>query len=401
VTDLVRPAAAAGPCDGAPARATLAATTASLNAWIEVDLRAIEHNVQAVRKAVGKGVEIIAVVKANGYGAGMAGIGPVLEAAGVERFAVVWFSEARALRAAGVARPIIVLGHAFASDAPAAVAAGVTLTCESSELGRALSAAAVELGRAAAVHIHVDSGLHRDGLSPAQAVELANALRGLAGVEVEGLSTHMANADEADDSFSDSQQEAFAAVVRELDWIPYRHTANSATALRRPLARYHGVRIGLALHGILPENTPALDVRPVLSLKARLARVFEVGEGEGVSYGLTWRAPRPSRMGLVPVGYADGWRRNLGNEGEVLAGGRRVPMRGRVCMDQFLIDLTDVDGPFVAGDEVVLLGEQGPERITASEVAARAGTIPWDVLASLQARLPRVYHRGDVVERVD
>src|SRR6185312_8752494 len=136
----------------------------------------------------------------------------------------------------------------------------------------------------------------------------------------------------------------FEEAARRLPWIPYRHTANSATALRRQELRYHGVRIGLALHGIVPANSPDPGLRPVLSLKARLARVADVAPGEGVSYGLTWRAERQSRVGLVPVGYADGWRRSLGNTGEVVVRGRRCPMVGRVCMDQFLVDVTDVPG---------------------------------------------------------
>lgn len=386
----------------APPAATrsLAAVTASLNAWVEVDLAALEANVAAVRAAMGDGVDLIAVVKANGYGAGLAGLGSALEAAGVERFAVVWLPEALALREAGVRRPIIVLGHAFPSDAANAVAADVALTCDSIDLGRALSAVALAAGRVARVHVHIDSGLHRDGLSPEEGILLAEGLRGLPGISVEALSTHMANADEEDDSFSGVQQDAFAEVARRLAWIPYRHTANSATALRRPAARYHGVRVGLALHGIVPENSPDPGLRPILSLKARLARVFDVPVGEGVSYGLTWRAPRQSRVGLVPIGYADGWRRSLGNHGVVLAGGQRCPMVGRVCMDQFLADLTDLPAAPAMGDEAVLIGAQGEARIIVDEVAKEAGTIPWDIVASLQARLPRVYHRDGAVERV-
>ena len=183
----------------------------------------------------------------------------------------------------------------------------------------------------------MDTGLHRFGVTLEEAVALAEALRELPHLAVEGLTTHMANADEADDSFAESQHELFAEAVARLPWIPYRHTANSATALRRNAFRYNGVRTGLALHGVLPPNSPGPALSPVLSLRARLARVSNVAPGEGVSYGLTWRAERPSRVGLVPVGYADGWRRGLGNVGEVLLGGERCPMVGRVCMDQFLV----------------------------------------------------------------
>jgi alanine racemase len=230
-------------------------------------------------------------------------------------------------------------------------------------------------------------------------VALAEALRALPNVEVEGLTTHMANADEADDTFADHQHEVFKQAAGRLPWIPYRHTANSATALRRGELRYSGVRIGLALHGELPANTRAPGLTPLLSLRARVARVSDVPEGEGVSYGLTWRAARDSRVALIPVGYADGWRRGLGNAGEVLIQGQRCPMVGRVCMDQFLVDVTATAG-VKEGDVATLIGTDGSARISASEVAERAGTIAWDVLSSLQARLPRLYHRRGAVEAI-
>jgi alanine racemase len=370
--------------------------TASLNAWIELDLDALDGNVRVLRDRIGPAVELIAVVKANAYGAGVALMAPALEAAGVARFAVVWPSEAVALRALGVQRPIIVLGHAFPADAEPAVRNDITLTCHSLALGEALSHAATAQGKTATVHIKVDTGLRRFGVMPDEAVALAAALRTLPNLYIEGLTTHMANADEADDSFADVQHRRFRDIAEQLDWIPYRHTANSATALRREELRYDGVRVGLALHGVLPANTDAGGLRPVMSLKARLARVADVAPGEGVSYGLTWRADRASRVGLVPVGYADGWMRCLGNEGAVLVGGQRCPMVGRVCMDQFLVDVTGVPGA-KEGDEAVLIGAQGNERITADDIAALAGTISWDVMASLQARLPRLALRGDLV----
>jgi len=374
----------------------LSEVTAALNAWLEIDLDALAANVRSLKALLGP-VELIAVVKANAYGAGASVVAPALEEAGVDRFAVVWPHEGYLLRQAGVTRPILVLGHAFPADATQAVRARLTLTCHSRELADALSAAAVAAGTTLPVHIKVDTGLHRFGIELDEAVALATYCRGLPGIEVEGLTTHMANADEADDSFSEEQHRRFEAAARALPWVPYRHTANTATALRRPAFRYSGVRIGLALHGELPANTAGPELRQVLALRARLARVAHVAPGEGVSYGLTWRASRPSRAGLVPVGYADGWRRSLSNAGEVLLRGRRCPVIGRVCMDQFLADVTGVPGA-AEGDVVTLLGADGSERLTATEVARLAGTIAWDLLAGLSGRLPRIYHRsGQVV----
>ena len=241
---------------GMPGATTLEDATAQLNAWIEVDLEALRSNVDTLRQRFGPEVELIAVVKANAYGAGAEGFVPALEAAGVRRFAVVWVAEALGLRKLGIRGDIMVLGHAFPADAQAAVEHDITLTVHSLELGRALSAAAVRLQKTARVHIKVDTGLHRFGVTLEEAVALADALRALPGIEVEGLTTHMANADEPDDSFADEQHERFAEAARRLPWIPYRHTANSATALRRQELRYHGVRIGLALHGLVPANSP-------------------------------------------------------------------------------------------------------------------------------------------------
>ncbi len=377
---------------------TLAQATANENSWIEIDLDAADNNVRSLKAMLGP-AELIAVVKANAYGAGAAMFAPALEAAGVDRFAVVWPHEGYMLRQAGVTRPILVLGHAFPADAVPAVRSGLTLTCNSLELGQALSEAAARAQTKARVHVKVDTGLHRFGLELEAAVALAESLRQLPKLEVEGLTTHMANADETDDSFADHQHELFKAAAERLPWISYLHTANSATALRRTELRYSGVRVGLALHGVLPANTAASGLRPVLSLRGRVARVSAVEPGEGVSYGLTWRATEPSQVALIPVGYADGWRRGLGNRGEVLIRGQRCPMVGRVCMDQFLVDVTAIPG-VREGDIATLIGADGPEHLSATEVAENAETISWDVLASLNARLPRLYHRAGAVEAI-
>lgn len=383
-----------------PTGAALAEITRTLNAWIEIDVDALAHNVGVLRRTIGDGVELIAVVKANAYGHGMAGVVPALEAIGADRFAVVSVAEAVAVRKLGARAPVLVMGHSFPSDAAVAVAQDITLTVHSLELAQALGAAARAAGKVIPVHIKVDTGLHRFGVAPAEAIALAERVRSIDGIAVEGLWTHMANADEADDSFSEHQQETFEAVAAELNWIPYRHAANSATALRRPALRYDGVRVGLAMHGVVPPNTPGDGLRPVLSLKARLARVSTIAPGEGVSYGLTWRAARPTRIALVPVGYGDGLHRSLGNRAHTIVNGRRAPIIGRVCMDHLIVDVTDTPGVVEEGTEAVIIGTQGNEHIGADELAGHAGTISWEILSSLQARLPRVFHRQGTVERI-
>ena len=375
----------------------LASATKALNAWVEVDLDALASNARVLRETAGDAT-VMAVVKANAYGHGASVVGPALEAAGIERFAVVFLPEAITLREAGVTRPVLVLGHSFAEDAEAAVTHDITLTVDTEAQAEAVSAAALRAGKAPVpVHIKVDSGMHRFGLTPTEVTALVNHVRDLEGVTLEAIWTHLANADHEDDSFTIQQDAVVTETIRLVGPVPMRHIANTATTIRHPEFRYDAVRTGLGLYGALPNHTPNPGVRPVLSIKARLARVFDVAPGEGVSYGLTWRAQRPSRVALVPVGYADGYHRALSNRGHVLAGGRRCPIVGLVCMDQFLIDVTDVPGA-AAGDEAVLIGEQGGESISAADVAATIDTISYEVLTGLNRRLPRLGHRNGVVE---
>ncbi len=377
----------------------LSDATRALNAWIEVDLDALANNASVLRSLAGDAT-VIAVVKANAYGHGASIVAPALETAGIERFGAIFLPEALALRDAGVTRPVVVLGHSFPEDADIAVARDITLTVDTPALAERLSAAAVDAGKAPVpVHLKVDSGMHRFGLRTDELAALAAHIRDLEGVTLEGIWTHLANADQEDDSFTATQAAVVQEAVDLAGPVPIRHIANTATTIRHPEFHYEAVRPGLGVYGALPANTPNPGLRPVLSIKARLARVFDVPTGDGVSYGLTWRAPRPSRIALIPIGYADGWQRALSNRGHVLAGGQRCPIVGRVCMDHFLIDVTDVPGPGVArGNEAVLLGEQGGATITAGDIAAPIGTINYEVLAGLNRRLNRLAHRQGTLE---
>tara|TARA_Y100000588_G_scaffold394067_1_gene512653 strand:- start:53 stop:1225 length:1173 start_codon:yes stop_codon:yes gene_type:complete len=376
---------------------SLANTTKALNAWIELDLDALANNASVLRDAAGNAT-VMAVVKANAYGHGAAVVAPALQAAGIERFAVVFMSEAIALRRAGVTRPILVLGHSFPENAKEAVANDITLTIDTANLAKEVSSAAIQAGKAPVpVHIKVDSGMHRFGLAPNEVATLAASVGELPGIVLEGIWTHLANADQQDDSFTIQQNALVEEAVQLAGPVPIRHIANTATTIRRPEFRYDAVRTGIGLYGALPHHTPNPGLQRVLSMKARLARVFDVGSGEGVSYGLTWRTERPSRLALVPIGYADGYHRALSNRGHVLIGGYRCPIVGLVCMDHFLADVTAVPGVSI-GDEVVLIGEQGNETITAGDVAATIDTINYEVLAGLNQRLPRLAHSQGVLE---
>ena len=366
--------------------------------WAEVDLDAVARNTRLL-KGQANGAALMAVVKANGYGHGAVGVARAALAAGADRLGVICVDEAEQLRRAGVSAPILVMGHTPATDAARLVALSLTATVASRETAEALARAAVEQGQRLTVHLKVDTGLNRYGVNPDEALALAAWLRDVPGLEVEGLFTHFASADEADKGCTLDQYARFRRVAEKLDWVPVRHAANTAAVLDLPELSLEMVRPGLGIYGIYPSGEVRRDLGlvPALSLKSRIVRLSALAAGEPVSYGCTWRAARPSLIGLVMCGYADGLPRSLSSRGSVLVRGQRALIVGRVCMDMCMVDVTGV--PDVAtGDEVVLIGRQGEEEIAADEVAGLAGSISYEILCGISARVPRVYLRtGRVV----
>jgi alanine racemase len=270
-------------------------------------------------------------------------------------------------------------------------------------MGEALSAAALAQGRDVIVHVKVETGLNRFGAVPDEAVAVAESLRELPGIVVEGLSTHMASVDEGDKTFTYAQYAAFRAAAERLPWIPLHHVSSTGALLDLPDLRLALVRCGIGVYGYYPSDEVSHDLplQPVLALRSRIARVMTVEKGMSVGYGRTWVAERPSRVCLVMAGYADGVRRALSNQGIALVRGRRVPFAGRVAMDMLMVDVTEVPDLQV-DDEVTLIGSQGDEAITADEVAALSGTISYEVLAGLMARVPRLFIRdGRIVASQD
>ncbi|HET7770771.1 MAG TPA: alanine racemase, partial [Chloroflexota bacterium] len=339
---------------------------------------------------------VMAVLKADAYGHGALRVARTAVHNGASMLGVAVLSEAQALRDRGVTAPILVLGYTPAWLARDAVRADVSVALLSLDGARALSDAALALSRPKARgHIKVDTGMHRLGIAPEEVVPFAQAVSALPGVEIEGLFTHFAAADEADESYTRLQLSRFERVLAEWEaaGLPRPrlvHAANSAATLRFAEARFDMVRTGIALYGLDPSGEVRCPdgFRPALALKTQLAQVREIEPGEPVSYGRTWTARRRTRLGVLPIGYADGFRRAPANWGEVLVRGARVPLVGRVCMDMCTVDVTDVPAARV-GDEVVLIGEQQGERITAEEVAARLGTISYEVVSQILARVPR------------
>ncbi len=361
--------------------------------WAEIDLDALEHNVR-VLKARAQGAQLWAVVKANAYGHGALAVSRAALEAGADGLCVVCLEEAEELRAGGIQAPILVMGPSEPAQARRLVELSVIPTVASRELALALADAAAALGVVQPVHLKVDTGLHRFGLPPREAIALAHYLRQVPTLRLEGLFTHFASAEDGDKTYTLEQYRLFLSVAAELDWVPVRHVSNTATILDTPEMSLEMVRPGVGIYGCYPAGPRSdVELRPVLSLKSRIVRLTWLEPGESVSYGRTWRARRRSLVGLVTCGYADGLPRVLSNRGWMLVRGRRVPVIGRVCMDMCMVDVTEV--PDVAvGDEVVIIGRQGEEELRAEEMAALCDTISYEILCGIGPRVPRLFVRG-------
>lgn len=369
-------------------------------AWVEVDLAAIQHNVRAIQSHTHSRCGVLAVVKANAYGHGLVEVARASLRAGAFGVATALVSEARALRDAGVEAPILVLGTPLASEAEEYIAHETTASIGDYDVARAFSEAARRQDKTARMHLKVDTGMGRCGVRAEEAPDLLRRILSLPALTVDAVSTHFSTADAPDLDYAQEQAAAFHACLRRLQASgilpPRAHAANSAAILRLPEVHHDFVRPGLLLYGIppYPGAETVLGMRPALSLKARIVSVKSLRQGECVGYGLAYRMVRAGRIAIVPLGYADGFSRRNSNNGEVLLRGRRVPIRGRICMDQFMIEVTDVPEAQV-GDEVVLLGRQGGETITAAEIAGRTETIEHEVLSTLAVRLPRIYRNEE------
>ena len=369
--------------------------------WVDVDLAAVRHNVRALRARAGT-AELAAVVKADGYGLGAVAIGRAALDAGAGRLCVFALDEAQALREAGIDAPILLLGPWPPDDTARVARLDVASTLTRPELVGPLSRAAVAAGRTLAVHVKVDTGMHRLGPPPAVAESLVAAVRAEPGLRLEGFYTHFPNADGPnadgagpDDAGPDDTQRRFARFLplAERAGAPLRHAANSATLLRYPGMSLDLVRVGAGVYGFGPRASAGIAaelLRPVATWRARLVQIQDVAAGEAVSYGGTWTAARAARVGVVAVGYADGFRRSLSNRGAMLVRGRPAPVVGTVCMDMTLVDLSDIPQAAV-GDTATLIGRDGDAEVSLEAFAERCETIPYEVLTGLGSRPERRY----------
>jgi alanine racemase len=378
------------------------ALRASRPTWIEVDRLALANNAHQIRRRIGPDCLLMAVVKANAYGHGAVATAQTLLAAGAERCAVATLDEALELRRAGIAAPILVLGYTPGRQAPEALRHDVTLTVFDLETARAFAGAAQDAGKPITVHVKVNTGMNRLGIAAQEAGGFLRALAGLGGIHVEGIFTHFATSD-TDRGFAAVQFARFTGVLEELERgglrPPIAHAANSAATLTMPETHLQMVRCGIALYGLAPdvEGTPLpAEFRPVLAWKAEVAHVTRLQPGDAVSYGREFVAQQPMTVAVVPVGYADGFPRRPHTWGSVLIHGAPAPILGRVCMDQCVVDVTAIAAqtPVRQGDEVVLIGRQGDRTLSAEEAGDRIGTINYDVVSRILARVPRLYVDG-------
>jgi alanine racemase len=365
---------------------------------IRVDLDALTHNLRALRAFAG--VPVMGIVKANAYGHGLVPVALHLQAQGVEQLGVAFLEEGVALRRAGIRLPILVMGGIFGPQASQLIAEDLEITVSSIDKLRQVEAAAQALGRQATIHLKIDTGMERIGVHSYRAGPFIEAAVASRWCTVKGVYSHLACADDPASPMTRQQLERFLDACAHFERLgvpmPIRHLANSGGLLHFPETHLDLVRPGIALYGVLPDpaSRPTVDLRPALSLVSQVVYFKVVPVGQTVSYGGTWAPAADTRVVTVPIGYGDGFPRALSSRGEVLIRGRRHPIVGRICMDQFMVDIGP-QGTAYNEDAVVMIGAQDGQAIRCEDVAQAAGTIPYEILVGLNSRIPREYVGGN------
>ena len=365
----------------------------------DISLDAILANMESMKRNLKEGVQITAVLKTNAYGHGAVEIAKVLEPLDyVWGYAVAAFEEAVELREAGLRKPILLLGYVFPYCYQELAKMNIRPAVFREDMLEQLSAAAKAAGKKIKIHIAVDTGMSRIGIFPDETgLDFVKKALETEGLQMEGMFTHFARADEADRSFTEEQLEKFVwlteAVKERLGYeIPIRHCSNSAGIIEYPHANMSMVRAGITLYGLWPSDEVRKDIvplEPVMSLRSHIIYIKEISAGTPVSYGGTWAPDHTVRLATVPVGYGDGWPRSLSNKGYVLIRGQKAPIRGRVCMDQFMVEVTDIPDA-AEGDEVTLIGRDGDAYISMEEVGDLSGRFNYELACDINPRVPRV-----------
>ena len=366
--------------------------------WIEVNLDAIAQNVRNIKQLIGEKKELMAVVKGNAYGHGILDVSSVVLNNGATRLAVARLEEGIFLRKARIAVPILILGLTLKQQAELLVSYNITPTVCEYEMIEKLSESAIKEDKVVKVHLKVDTGMGRIGIFPNHILDFVKKVKALKNIEIEGIFTHFSVADEKDKTYTEEQFKKFIEVLTILEKegikIPVKHVGNSATLLDLPYMWLDLVRPGISIYGLYPSREVQKTVKliPAHSFKTRIVFLKELPAGECISYGRTYATTkRRTKIASLPIGYADGYNRLLSNQGEVLVRGRRFPVIGRVCMDQCMIDVTNLPQVKI-GDEVVLWGRQGQEEITVEEIAEKIGTINYEIVHMPdKKRVPKLF----------
>lgn len=374
--------------------------------WAEVDLDRLAHNMREIRKA-SQSREMIAVIKADGYGHGALDIAPTLLENGATRIAVAVLNEAVELRRGGIEEPIMVLGFTPPSLIDMLLRYDIEQTVYSYELAKDISQLAKKKNKIAKVHIALDTGMGRIGFLPnEESAEEVYKISKLPNIIIEGLFSHLSSADEEDKTYTRLQLDRYNSFYDRLlekgIKINIRHIANSAAIIDMPEAHFEAVRPGIILYGYYPSEEvlrQKITLKPVMSLKTNIVHIKKLPAGEYISYGRKFKTSRESIIATLPVGYADGYTRLLFNKAKVIINGSFVPVIGRICMDQCMVDVTDIPCAKL-GDEVVLMGEQGDLEFTADHIAELIGTINYEITCMISKRVPRVYVKGGKVVKI-
>ncbi|MCR5268393.1 MAG: alanine racemase [Lachnospiraceae bacterium] len=367
--------------------------------YAKIDLNHIVHNLECMHDLIRENTKIIAVIKANGYGHGAVRIAQRTESLPyLHGFAVATAEEAFELREHGIKKPILILGYTFPEDYERLIREQISLCVFKEETAEALNENAMKPGLKAKVHLKVDTGMSRIGVpSDASGVSIAGKIASYPNLEMEGVMTHFARADETDKQYAKKQYERFCAFIDDCEkngvTFTYRHCSNSAGIMELPEVNMDIVRCGITLYGLMPSDEVRKDIplKPGMTLHSRIVHIKELPAGVQISYGGTFTTERDrTKVATIPVGYADGYPRTLSSKGSVLIRGRRAPIIGRICMDQMMVDVTDIPG-VKDYDEVVLIGEMGNERITAEELGALSGRFNYELVCDISERVPRVF----------
>lgn len=367
-----------------------------------INLDALENNVKEIRRVIKDDTKLMCVIKADGYGHGARKMAMELDKMGADWFAVATADEGVELRNSGVEKPILILGFTYPDQYDDLIKYNITPTVITYDNAKELSDYAAKKNAVLDIHVKLDTGMSRIGIMiDDQTVDVLIKMSQLGNVRIQGIFTHFACADERDKSITYRQIEKYNRVIGELEGrglhIPIKHASNSAGIMQFPEANMNMVRAGIILYGLYPSedvDKSILDLQPVMELKSHVAYMKEIDAGLGISYGLTYVTKRRSKIATITVGYGDGYPRQLSNRGRVLIKGQSAPIVGRICMDQFMVDITDLEN-IEEGDEVTLVGRDGSEFISVEEVADMVGSFNYEFICVIGRRIPRVYLRNN------